>query len=302
MFCTSCGKELKEGTAFCTRCGKPVKGINSTAYTLKKETDTQANQETNQETDKEIKQESDSGNNSSGTVENNYNTNRYQSLNSGYNSGMNNNYQNNQNYGQYNNGYQNNQNNGQYNNSYQNNRQYNKGYSLTPHQIYKRRVLPFKIVSAVLNLFALFVLWMIGIVAVAVGSDSYKEYRHNWITGFEVYGYITVILGLVLFVFIILGFALPAKAGVSFNLITTITCITFLIWGMVKYGVMLSKVNRYIHSLGYVSYYSEDAQSLAIGAMVFCVIAIFFQIISFVFSCLGLATKKNYTNTYQEWK
>lgn len=304
MFCTSCGKELKEGVAFCTRCGKPVKGNNTNAYSLKKEVDNETNNEINHESDvdynsqqsseEQIQHNMESSSNSnSQTVGNSYNNNRYQSMNSGYNNngnnsgnnygynpGVNNSYQNN---GQYNNGYQNNQNNGQYNR-----------YNITPQQIYKRSVLPFKIVSAILNLFSLFILWMIGLVAVAVGSESYKEYRHSWITGFEVYGYITVILGLVLLVFIVLGFALPAKAGVATNLITTITCTVFLIWGMVKYAVLLSKVNHYIHSIGYVTTYSDDAQSLAIGAIIFCVFAMFFQIISLVFSCLGLAKKKNY--------
>ena len=287
MFCTSCGKELKEGAAFCTRCGKPVKENNTNVQTLQKEMTQETNQETNdnyngQQSGEQQKQQTESSNydNSGQSVNSNYNNgNNSQPQN------MNNVYSNvRSNYGytpMMNNGYQNyNQNYGQFNNR----------YNISPEQVYKRSVLPFKLVSAILNLISLGLLAMIGLVAVALGEDSFKEYKYSWVSGFKMYGYMTVLIGLVLFVFIILGFALPAKAGVAVNLITTIASTVLLVWGTLLYGRLLSQVNRYIHSIGYV--YNEDVQAVTITFMVFGVMGIFFQIVSFILSCIGLTKRR----------
>lgn len=275
MFCTFCGKELKEGAVFCTFCGRRKMENDTDAQVFQNEINQE--QETVSSYNSEEQQATENSYNNYGS--NIYNENNYQNANNGYNSTVNNN-----GYTQgFNSGYQNNN---------LNYGQFNGRYNIPPEQIYKRSILPFKVVSAVLNLISLVLLAMIGLVAVALGEDSFKEYRHSWVNGFSVYGYITVLLGIVLFIFIILGIALPAKAGVAVNLVTTIANTTLLIWGTVLYAFLLSKVNSYINRIGYV--YDEDVQAVTIVFMTMGIMGLFFQIISFILSCIGLSKKKNY--------
>lgn len=160
MFCTFCGKEMKEGVVFCTFCGKRKMENDTDTQVFQNEINRE--QETVSSYNSEEQQTTENSYNNYGS--NIYNENNHQNANNSYNSMGNNN--------GYNQGF---------NSGYQNNNlnygQFNGRYNISPEQIYKRSVLPFKIVSAVLNLISLILLAMIGLVAVALGEDSFKECR-----------------------------------------------------------------------------------------------------------------------------
>lgn len=269
MICISCGKELKEGTLFCTRCGRVVNESDAVTYESENVQSVQS-QTANHQT---VNQQ-----------ETNYQSMSNQIPNQQYNNqkiyGLNDiNHQQGQSYGYpySNHGY----------------RQPVNGYGITPEKIYKRSVLPYKIVSAILNLLSVAAIFIIAVVAIAFEEDEFNDYfKLSWVEGFQTYGFIALLISVVLFVFVILGFALPAKAGVGTNLLTSIAGMVLAVWGTVLYSVLLSKVSDYIRDIGYV--YNDGVKPglcmmIAIGVM-----SIFLQMISFVFSCLGLARKKQF--------
>lgn len=311
MFCTSCGKELKDGTVFCTRCGKKVAAGNmgSTDSTINSAGGSVNNADSTvnstggnvNNTDSTINSAGGSVNNadstmnstSSITTENSDNEQRVEQTNGSQQ------YYHQPIYMQNNMNQQQRQLNG-YQNQYQYGNQYtnqgyrppmNNSYGITPEKLYKRSILPFKIVSAIMNLLTLGALAIISLVAIALEEEDFNEYfKSSWVDGFQTYGFIAFFLVFALFILVILGFALPAKAGVSMNLLASFAGLALLIWGMVLFTGLLSKVNHYINDFGLL--YKEDAKPLTIFMMAICIVAIFMQIISLLFSFIGLAKKK----------
>lgn len=279
MFCLSCGKEFKEGTLFCTGCGRKIEESDVEAYESEEAQNTSP-QTANQQIVNQQEQNYQSMNNQI-PVQNNTNQ-QYSSQQSNNKQiyGMNNiNRQQGQPYG--------------YPYSNQGYRQPGNGYGITPEKIYKRSVLPYKIVSALLNLISVVAVSIIALLAVAFEEEEFSHYfKFSWVEGFQAYGFIAFLITLVLIIFVILGFALPAKAGVSMNLITSITCTILAIWGIILNAVLLSKINNYIRNIGFV--YDDEVKPVICMTIAMGVVALFLQIISFVFSCIGLTKKKNY--------
>lgn len=167
------------------------------------------------------------------------------------------------------------------------------GYGMTPYKIYKRNILPYKIVSAILNLISVVVISLIALMAVAFEEEEFSDYfKSGWVEGFQTYGFIAFLITLVLIIFVILGFALPAKAGVGINLITSITCMILAIWGIVLNVVLLTRVNEFISKIGYV--YNDEVKPILGMTIAMGAVSLFLQIISLVFSCIGMTKKKIY--------
>lgn len=288
MFCLSCGKELKEGTIFCTGCGRKVEESDAEANESE---DVQnippqtANQQSVNQQDwnyQSMNNQYDTNQQYSGQQ---YNSQQYNSQQ--YNSQQNNK----QIYGMNNIDRQQGQPYG-YPYSNQGYRQPVNNYGISPHKIYKRSVLPYKIVSAVLNLISVAGVSLIALLAVAFEEEEFSYYfKSDWVEGFQTYGFIAFLITLVLFIFVILGFAGPAKAGVGMNLITSIACTILAIWGVVLNGVLLSKINDYIREIGFV--YNDDVKPILCMTIAIGVVVLFLQIISFSFSCIGLTKREN---------
>lgn len=279
MFCLSCGKELKEGTIFCTGCGRKVEESDAAAY----ESEDVQNIPPQTANHQIVNQQDWNYQSMNNQIPNQYNTNQQygsQQCNNKQIYGMNNiNQQQGQPYG--------------YPYSNQGYRQPVNGYGITPEKLYKRSVLPYKIVSAILNLISVAAVSIIALLAVAFEEEEFSHhFKFSWVEGFQAYGFIAFLITLVLTIFIILGFALPAKAGVGMNLITSITCTILAIWGIVLNVVLLSKINNYIRNIGFV--YDDEVKPVICMTIAIGAVSLFLQIISIAFSCMGLTKKKNY--------
>lgn len=262
MFCGSCGAELPDNSEYCKKCGCRLSD--------QKVEDSFENKD-------EV--------NSSDSINENDNSQNYQTSNEQ----------------QYNGGYANQPNNGQFNNVYG---QYNRGYAnqgygsnYTDAQmsriVYKRKVLPFKLVAAIMNLISTAVLLLATAASIGYTTDEFYDiYIPDWLRGFEEYGIVGLIVIAFGFVLVILGVALPAKGGVVCNLINTIAHSIIGIWGMALSFRLLADINDFVDKMGGL-YDGKDAKNGAVGLIAFCIFALMLQFISLIMSIIGLTRKKD---------
>lgn len=174
-------------------------------------------------------------------------------------------------------------------------------YSMTPDRIYKRKVLPFKVTSAVLNLFSLGALIIIGFASILCEDEELRTYfSKDLVQGYGTYGKITLVSVLAVLIFAALGFALSAKAGVIMNLMTSIACTPLAIYGMVIFTKLLSAINKIIkiyrinptRSHTYRLKHYENFRIIFGVVVAIIVIILIMQIISLISSCVGLTRKR----------
>ena len=91
----------------------------------------------------------------------------------------------------------------------------------------------------------------------------------------------------------ILGFSLPAKGGVTVNIITSVLCIIVGVWGAILSIGLFSKVNEFINgSMGFND--REDKKNIALGRIFFFVGGLILQFISIVISMIGATRRKEF--------
>ncbi|MBQ4068045.1 MAG: zinc ribbon domain-containing protein [Lachnospiraceae bacterium] len=223
MFCTTCGRELPDGSKFCSGCGLPINNV-------------------------EIE---DTFNN---PVED-------YSQNNMYNQ----------------NGY-----------TYQ--------QTANEYIAYKKKVAPFKVIAAIINLLTTFTLGFMALAYIGVGSgvegmDVVEKVDPNVSTGFMICGFVLLIFSFFMLIASIVAIIVPAKAGVICNLIFTISCGILLIWSIVlnfKLGGVADKLNSYGISMDSTQLVSD----MVVGLYVFIFLNAGGQFISFILSIIGMMFKK----------
>ena len=282
MFCTSCGKTLEEGAMFCTGCGKKIEMPNSSVA--------DENVTESQVTPEEPK-----------VVYNAYNPNEEPKVSQGQPMGYS---QPQQQFGGQPMGYsQPQQQFGApqmgYTQPQYGNPQY--GNPMNPVQndymnkmMYKKSVLPFKIVAAIMNLIALFFITLIGLASIGIGEAADDDYTFEIIRemtdGYSTLGFVTLGFAAVMFILVILGFALPAKGGLVASFINIVLGCTSAIWCIVLSAGVRSDLKEYFSIFGS----NSEADNLMVGMMVVGVIALIFYFISFIMCIIGFCKKKKY--------
>lgn len=160
---------------------------------------------------------------------------------------------------------------------------------------YKKRVLPFKITSAILNLIAVLAVAFSSLAAIGFSSTGFSDiYAEEWVEGFDTFGIIGVIAAVVGIILVILGFALPAKGGVACNLVNNIVLAAVSVWGVILASGLYSDVKEYSELVQYFGGESQEAKNGAVGLMAFFIAPLIFAAISLILSVVGLTRKKNY--------
>lgn len=231
MFCSSCGRELPDGSKFCSGCGMPI--------------------ETNES-------------NSQGEFQQTYSQQTYD--NSAYS------------YNDY---------------TYQQPQNSQKNDYIA----YKKKVAPFKIIAAVINLLTTFTLGFMALAYIGVGAgvegmEIVETVDPGLTSGFMVCGFAMLIFSAIMLIMSIVAMIIPAKAGVISNLIFTIICFVMLIWSVIlniDLGGVANKLNPY----GFSTESSQLVSDMAVGLYVFIFLNAAGQFISFILSVIGMMFKKN---------
>lgn len=255
MFCRVCGKEILEGSAYCSHCGTKVECKDSTAATL----------EESEETTSVLQPETKQSEPAMQQVQENWQAMQRQQAQDNRQAMQQPMYQ-----------------------AYPGNgMQQQNPYELQ--RRYKASVAPFKIISAIANFLAMLFFGLVSLVAIGINVNDVKyAYHTEWVEGWDVYGAFGLISCLIIFVLFFLGLILPAKVGVTMNLISSLVLCIGLFTGFILSFSLLSDVRLYYGSRAW----NTDATSLVVGTIVFLVISLALELISLICSIIGLTRKK----------
>ena len=253
MFCTSCGRELPDGSKFCSGCGLPIENVE-----VEKTVDNQSEDYSEQTYD------------NSAYSQNAYNQNEYSQ-----------------------NGYsQNAYNQNAY--SYQQPQNPQKNAYIA----YKKKVAPFKVIAAIINLLTTFTLGFMALAFIGIGlgeegMDAVEKVNSDVTTGFMICGLALLIFSFIMFVASIVAIIVPAKAGVICNLIFTVITFIFLIWSVILNMDLSGVADTLSSPFGYSTESAQLISDMVVGLYVFIFLNAAGEFISFILSVIGMMFKKN---------
>lgn len=254
MFCRVCGKEIQEGNVYCFYCGTKVEYQDNIAATLEESEGTPSLlQPETKQSESAMQQVPGNWQATQRQVQENWQAVQKPVYQAYPGNGM------------------------QPQNSYELQRRY------------KASVAPFKIISAVANFLAMLFFVLVSLASIGVNVNDVKyEYHTEWVKGWDVYGAVGLISCLLLFILFLLGLLLPAKAGVTMNLISSLILCIGLFTGFILSFLLLSDIRSYYGSRAL----DTNAASLVIGIIIFLVISLVLELVSLICSIIGLTRKK----------